>query len=63
MLYLGVPPGDVEKTKASDFLKVIAEFALEFRTSRERVLLQLEKKANHRERNKTRGKLIMDVSN
>lgn len=61
-MYLGVPPGDVAKTKAAEFLKVIAEFALEYRTTRERVLQQLEKRANHRERNKTRGKMIIDVS-
>ncbi|XP_048006043.1 FH1/FH2 domain-containing protein 3 isoform X3 [Leguminivora glycinivorella] len=63
LLFLGVPAADISKTKPSDFLKVIAEFALEYRTSRERVLQQLEKKANHRERNKTRGKMIIDVAN
>ena len=42
--------------------RTIAEFALEYRTTRERVLVQLEKKASHRERNKTRGKMITDVS-
>lgn len=62
LLYLGVPTSDTAKTKPSDLLKVIAEFALEFRTTRERVLQQLEKRANHRERNKTRGKMIIDVS-
>lgn len=62
LLYLGVPTADIGKTKASEFLKVIAEFALEYRTTRERVLQQLEKRANHRERNKTRGKMIIDVS-
>lgn len=62
LMYLGVPPVDVSKTKAAEFLKVIAEFALEYRTTRERVLQQLEKRANHRERNKTRGKMIIDVS-
>lgn len=62
LMYLGVPPGDIAKTKAAEFLKVIAEFALEYRTTRERVLQQLEKRANHRERNKTRGKMIIDVS-
>lgn len=62
LLYLGVPPCDVGKTKPSEFLKIIAEFALEYRTTRERVLQQLEKRANHRERNKTRGKMIIDVS-
>ncbi|CAH2034945.1 unnamed protein product, partial [Iphiclides podalirius] len=63
LLFLGVPPGDLQKTKPSVFLKVIAEFALEYRTTRERVLQQLEKRANHRERNKTRGKMIIDVGN
>ncbi|KAM3968464.1 FH1/FH2 domain-containing protein 3 [Aphomia sociella] len=63
LLFLGVPPPDIPKTKPSEFLKVIAEFALEYRTTRERVLQQLEKRANHRERNKTRGKMIIDVGN
>nr|XP_021189648.2 FH1/FH2 domain-containing protein 3 isoform X3 [Helicoverpa armigera] len=63
LLFLGVPPCDIHKTKPSEFLKVIAEFSLEYRTTRERVLQQLEKKANHRERNKTRGKMIIDVGN
>ncbi|XP_028158464.1 FH1/FH2 domain-containing protein 3 isoform X5 [Ostrinia furnacalis] len=63
LLYVGVPTADIGKTKASEFLKVIAEFALEYRTTRERVLQQLEKRANHRERNKTRGKMIIDVGN
>ncbi|CAH0715947.1 unnamed protein product, partial [Brenthis ino] len=63
LLYLGVPASDVQKTRPSDLLKVIAEFALEYRTTRERVLQQLEKRANHRERNKTRGKMIIDVGN
>lgn len=62
LLFLGVPPCDIHKTKPAEFLKVIAEFSLEYRTTRERVLQQLEKKANHRERNKTRGKMIIDVS-
>ncbi|XP_059055137.1 uncharacterized protein LOC131849156 [Achroia grisella] len=63
LLYLGVPAHDIPKTKPSEFLKIIAEFALEYRTTRERVLQQLEKRANHRERNKTRGKMIIDVGN
>ena len=41
--------------------KTIAEFALEYRTTREKVLQQREKKANNRERKKTRGKMIVDV--
>lgn len=63
LLFFGVPPCDIHKTRPAEFLKVIAEFSLEYRTNRERVLQQLEKKANHRERNKTRGKMIIDVGN
>ncbi|XP_062524323.1 FH1/FH2 domain-containing protein 3 isoform X2 [Bombyx mori] len=63
LLRFGVPPSDIAKTKPSEFLKVIAEFALEYRTTRERVQQQMEKRANHRERNKTRGKMIIDVGN
>ncbi len=41
--------------------KTIAEFALEYRTTREKVTQQREKKASNRERKKTRGKMIVDV--
>lgn len=41
----------------------MSEFALEYRTTRDRVIQQLEKKANCRERNKTRGKMITQVGN
>ncbi|EMP27643.1 FH1/FH2 domain-containing protein 1 [Chelonia mydas] len=36
-------------------------FALEYRTCRERVLQQQRKRAAHRERNKTRGRMITEV--
>lgn len=52
----------VTESKPSEFCRIISEFALEYRTTRERVQQQLEKKANHRERNKTRGKLIVDIT-
>ena len=42
--------------------RILSEFSLEYRTTRERVHQQIEKKANHRERNKTRGKLIVDIA-
>ncbi|XP_060519633.1 FH1/FH2 domain-containing protein 3 isoform X2 [Cylas formicarius] len=61
LLWLGVPFHQVSDTKPNEFCRVVSEFALEYRTTRERVLQQLEKKANHRERNKTRGKMITDV--
>lgn len=44
------------------FSKILSEFALEYRTTRDRVLQQKQKRADHRERNKTRGKMIVDVN-
>ncbi|CAH0547380.1 unnamed protein product [Brassicogethes aeneus] len=61
LLWLGVPLHQISDTKPNEFCRIISEFALEYRTTRERVLQQLEKKANHRERNKTRGKMITDT--
>ncbi|KAI9587719.1 hypothetical protein GQX74_003565 [Glossina fuscipes] len=62
LLWLGVPQHSVAESKPNEFCRIVSEFALEYRTTRERVQQQLEKKANHRERNKTRGKLIVDIT-
>ncbi|XP_022122334.1 uncharacterized protein LOC110998154 isoform X2 [Pieris rapae] len=62
LLYLGVPQVEIPNYRPTDFLKGIAEFALEYRTTRERLLQQIQKKATHRERNKTRGVMIIDVT-
>ncbi|XP_037549331.1 FH1/FH2 domain-containing protein 3 [Nematolebias whitei] len=62
LLYLGHPAYSVREISVNRFSKVLSEFALEYRTTRERVLQQKQKRADHRERNKTRGKLIMDVN-
>lgn len=62
LLWIGIPLSQIADTKPNEFCRIVSEFALEYRTTRERVLQQLEKKANHRERNKTRGKMITDVS-
>lgn len=51
----------IPEVKVQQVCSTISEFALEYRTCRERVLQQIQKKANHRERNKTRGKMIMEV--
>lgn len=51
----------INETRPNEFCRTVSEFALEYRTTRERVQQQLENKANHRERNKTRGKLIVDI--
>ncbi|XP_064016839.1 FH1/FH2 domain-containing protein 3 isoform X6 [Pogoniulus pusillus] len=60
LLFMGHPPYAVREVNINKFCKTISEFALEYRTTRERVLQQKQKRANHRERNKTRGKMITD---
>ncbi|XP_065361079.1 uncharacterized protein Fhos [Calliphora vicina] len=62
LLWLGVPQHSVADSRPNEFCRIVSEFALEYRTTRERVQQQIEKKANHRERNKTRGKLIVDIA-
>ncbi|XP_063255202.1 FH1/FH2 domain-containing protein 3 isoform X7 [Prinia subflava] len=60
LLFMGHPPYAIREVNINKFCKIISEFALEYRTTRERVLQQKQKRANHRERNKTRGKMITD---
>ncbi|XP_050443785.1 FH1/FH2 domain-containing protein 3 isoform X2 [Adelges cooleyi] len=62
-LWLGIPLPKVQFTKPNEMCRIVSEFALEYRTTRERVIQQLHKKASHRERNKTRGKMITEVGN
>uniref|UniRef100_A0A4W3K894 Formin homology 2 domain containing 3 n=1 Tax=Callorhinchus milii TaxID=7868 RepID=A0A4W3K894_CALMI len=61
LLFMGHPPYAIREASIHRFCKIISEFALEYRTTRERVLQQKQKRANHRERNKTRGKMITDT--
>ncbi|XP_041843224.1 FH1/FH2 domain-containing protein 3 isoform X5 [Melanotaenia boesemani] len=60
LLFLGHPIYGIREVNIHRFSKILSEFALEYRTTRERVLQQKQKRANHRERNKTRGKMITD---
>uniref|UniRef100_A0A8C5DD06 Formin homology 2 domain containing 3b n=1 Tax=Gouania willdenowi TaxID=441366 RepID=A0A8C5DD06_GOUWI len=60
LLFLGHPIYGAREVSIHRFTKILSEFALEYRTTRERVLQQKQKRANHRERNKTRGKMITD---
>ncbi|RXM35524.1 FH1/FH2 domain-containing protein 3 [Acipenser ruthenus] len=60
LLFMGHPFYAIREVNINKFCKIISEFALEYRTTRERVLQQKQKRANHRERNKTRGKMITD---
>lgn len=62
LLFLGHPSYAIRDVSVHRFSKILSEFALEYRTTRERVLQQKQKRAFHRERNKTRGKMITDVS-
>lgn len=59
---MGLPVHQARDFKINNFCKIVSEFALEYRTTREKVVQQMEKKANQRERKKTRGKMIVDVS-
>ncbi|RXG68817.1 FH1/FH2 domain-containing protein 3 [Armadillidium vulgare] len=61
LMWLGMPPNVVLESKPQSICSVISEFALEYRTCRERVIQQIQKKATHRERNKTRGKMITEM--
>ncbi|XP_021375853.1 uncharacterized protein LOC110464783 isoform X2 [Mizuhopecten yessoensis] len=63
LLYMGLPLSSARDLKVNSFCKTISEFALEYRTTREKVIQQLQKKANQRERKKTRGKMIVDTEN
>ncbi|CAH1779576.1 unnamed protein product, partial [Owenia fusiformis] len=61
LLYLGYSVSMAKEVKVSYFCKVVSEFSLEYRTTREKVMIQRQKKANNRERRKTRGKMIVDT--
>ncbi|CAF1533127.1 unnamed protein product, partial [Didymodactylos carnosus] len=61
LLWLGYPRSIIQETKITQFCKILSEFALEYRTTRDRITLQKQKKQNRGERNRTRGKLITEV--
>ncbi|KAK6480151.1 FH1/FH2 domain-containing protein 1-like isoform X1 [Huso huso] len=61
LLYLGQPSHSVRDMKVTQFCRIMSEFALEYRTTRERALQQRQKRAAYRERNKTRGKMITET--
>ena len=62
LIWLGYPPSLLKETKVTAFCKILSEFALEYRTTRDRITTQKQKKQNRGERNRTRGKLITEVS-
>lgn len=62
LLFLGQPSSSVRDIKVTTFCRIVSEFSLEYRTTRERVLTLRRKRAAHRERTKTRGKMITEVN-
>lgn len=62
LLYMGIFFYFVKDMKVNFFCKIVSEFVLEYRIIREKVMQQLVKKVNQRERKKIRGKMIVDVS-
>lgn len=62
LLYLGYTPQAARDVRIMQFCHTLREFALEYRTCRERVLQQQQKRATYRERNKTRGRMITERS-
>ncbi|XP_074058650.1 FH1/FH2 domain-containing protein 1 isoform X3 [Macrotis lagotis] len=61
LLYLGYPAEAAREVRVMQFCQTLREFALEYRTCRERVLQQQQKRATYRERNKTRGRMITET--
>lgn len=64
LLWLGVPQHRINESKPHEFCRIVSEFALEYRTTRERVSQQIEKQNMNKERSKTRvvnNKLIPDI--
>ena len=62
LLYFGTSPRVVTETSVQGFARMISEFALEYRTSKERVESQKKKKHNEGKRKRTRGKMITEVT-
>ncbi|CAF1138395.1 unnamed protein product, partial [Adineta ricciae] len=61
LVWLGYPRGLIPNTKITPFCKILSEFALEYRTTRDRITTQKQKKQTRAERNKTSGKLITEI--
>ncbi|XP_040109298.1 FH1/FH2 domain-containing protein 1 isoform X2 [Oryx dammah] len=61
LLYLGYTAEAAREVRIMQFCHTLREFALEYRTCRDRVLQQQQKRATYRERNKTRGRMITET--
>lgn len=60
MVYFGHPLHTVKDAKAHSICKVVSEFALEYRTTREKIREQAEKKRREADRNANRHRRISD---
>ncbi|KAI6239779.1 FH2 domain-containing protein [Aphelenchoides fujianensis] len=58
LLYIGYGPNEIKDLKPMVVFKTIIEFALEYRTNRDKILQMRKRMAEKRERNKTRGMMI-----
>lgn len=61
LLYLGYTAQAAREVRIMQFCHTLREFSLEYRTCRDRVLQQQQKRATYRERNKTRGRMITET--
>jgi hypothetical protein len=61
LLWLGYSRGSIQETKITHFCKILSEFALEYRTTRERIMAGKQKDQIRGERRKTRGIMISEV--
>ncbi|EGT37795.1 hypothetical protein CAEBREN_02364 [Caenorhabditis brenneri] len=57
LLYFGYSVDEIPNQTPNDVFKMVTEFALEYRTTRDKILQQKKRLAEKRERNKTRGKI------
>ncbi|KAE9548865.1 hypothetical protein FO519_007927 [Halicephalobus sp. NKZ332] len=58
LLYFGYGASEIKDQKPMTVFKMVNEFALEYRTNREKILQMRKRMAEKRERNKTRGMMI-----
>uniref|UniRef100_A0A915LH58 Uncharacterized protein n=1 Tax=Meloidogyne javanica TaxID=6303 RepID=A0A915LH58_MELJA len=63
LLYFGYSPSEVKDQKPVNVFKMVIEFALEYRTARDKILQTRKRLADKRERNKTRGMMIGAAQN
>ncbi|CAD6184465.1 unnamed protein product [Caenorhabditis auriculariae] len=57
LLYFGYSVDEIPNQNPNEVFKMVTEFALEYRTTRDKILQQRKRMAEKRERNKTRGKI------